>query len=136
MTISEVMPNALSCRLRTALSSLTEEAKFSRDRTTTAMLPKVFSMTLVFNRSAWVLGFDGDFYKRNGLTAGVYFDRETFGVDRTLAYPLVNSLHYEGWIPVVESSLSHEEAVQQMPISDACQTRDAAIADHTQECNP
>ncbi len=32
--------------------------------------------------------FDVDFYKRNGLTAGLYFDRETFGVDRTLAFRL------------------------------------------------
>lgn len=63
--------------------------------------------------------FDEDFYARNGLTAGIYFDRETFGVDRTLAYPLVDKLHYQGWIPVAESTLSHEEAVQQMPISDA-----------------
>lgn len=63
--------------------------------------------------------FDTDFYRRNGLTAGVYFDRETFGVDRTLAYPLVNSHHYRGWIPVAESSLPQEEAVRQMPISDA-----------------
>jgi len=83
--------------------------------------------------------FDVDFYKRNGLTAGVYFDRETFGVDRTLAYPLVNSLHYQGWIPVAESSLSHEEAVQQMPISDAAKremlrlltTRKDAIPDYS-----
>ncbi len=83
-------------------------------------------------------GFDGDFYRRNGLTAGLYFDRETYGVDRTLAYPLVNSLHYQGWIPVAESSLSHEEAVQQMPISDAAKremmrlltTRKDAIPDH------
>ena len=63
--------------------------------------------------------FDGEFYKRNGLTAGLYFDRETYGVDRTLAYPLVDRLHYQGWIPVAESALSDEEAVQQMPISDA-----------------
>lgn len=63
--------------------------------------------------------FDTDFYKRNSLTAGVYFDRETFGVDRTLAYPLVDSLHYQGWIPIAESSVSHEDAVQEMPISDA-----------------
>ena len=83
--------------------------------------------------------FDVDFYTRNGLTAGLYFDRETFGVDRTLAYPLVNSLHYQGWIPVAESSLSHEEAVQQMPISDAAKremlrlltTRKDAIPDYS-----
>ncbi|RLA30903.1 MAG: spermidine dehydrogenase, partial [Gammaproteobacteria bacterium] len=83
--------------------------------------------------------FDVDFYKRNGLAAGMYFDRETFGVDRTLAYPLVNSLHYQGWIPVAESSLSHEEAVPQMPISDAAKgemlrlltTRENVIPDYS-----
>jgi spermidine dehydrogenase len=65
--------------------------------------------------------YDVDFYKRNGLTAGLYFDRETFGVDRTLAYPLVSSIHYQGWIPVADSPLSHEEAVAQMPISEPAQ---------------
>ncbi|MCH9693761.1 MAG: NAD(P)/FAD-dependent oxidoreductase [Gammaproteobacteria bacterium] len=64
-------------------------------------------------------GFDVDFYKKNGLTAGIHFDRETFGVDRTLAYPLVDSLHYQGWIPIADASMSHEDAVRQMPISDA-----------------
>jgi len=83
--------------------------------------------------------FDVDFYKRNGLTAGLYFDRETFGVDRTLAFPLVNSLHYRGWIPVAEPQLSPEEAVRQMPISDAAKhemvrlltTRKDAIPDYS-----
>ena len=63
--------------------------------------------------------FDQNFYERNGLTAGIYFDHETFGVDLTLAYPLVDGLHYQGWIPVADSAMSHEEAVEQMPISDA-----------------
>ncbi len=63
--------------------------------------------------------YDMDFYKRNGLTGGIYFDRETFGADRTIPYPLVNSLYYQGWIALVEGSLSVEEAVQQMPISAA-----------------
>jgi len=83
--------------------------------------------------------FDLDFFKRNGLTAGVYFDRETFGVDRTLAYPLVNNSHYEGWIPVADSRLSDEEAVAQMPISDAAKremirlltTREDTVPNHS-----
>jgi spermidine dehydrogenase len=62
--------------------------------------------------------YDVDFYRRNGLTGGTYFDRETFGVDRTLPYSLVSSLHYQGWIPVADAPLSHEEAVPQIPISD------------------
>jgi len=64
-------------------------------------------------------GYDPSFYKKHGLTGGVYFDKDTFGVDRTLAYPLVNSNHYDGWIAVDEPKLTHEEAVRQMPISDA-----------------
>jgi spermidine dehydrogenase len=83
--------------------------------------------------------FDLDFYKRNGLTGGLYFDRETFGVDRTLPYSLVSSFHYQGWIPVADSPLSDEEAVPQMPISDAAKremmrlltTRKDAIPDHS-----
>jgi spermidine dehydrogenase len=66
--------------------------------------------------------FDLDFYSRNALTAGLYFDRETFGADRTLAYPLVNRNFYQGWIPVAEPGLAHEEAVRQMPISDAARS--------------
>jgi spermidine dehydrogenase len=83
--------------------------------------------------------FDVDFYQRNGLTGGTYFDRETFGVDRTLPYSLVSSVHYRGWIPVADAPLSHEEAVPQIPISDAAKrelmrlltaSRDA-IPDHS-----
>lgn len=63
--------------------------------------------------------YDFDFYKKNKLTVGVYFDQETFGVDRTLAYPLVNVNHYQGWIAAAKPRLTHEDAVRQMPISDS-----------------
>jgi len=84
-------------------------------------------------------GFDVDFYERNGLTGGTYFDRETFGVDRTLRYSLVSSVHYRGWIPVADPPLSHEEAIPQMPISDAAKremmrlvnTREDALPNHS-----
>ncbi len=80
--------------------------------------------------------YDFDFYKRNGLTAGIYFDRDTFGVDRTVPYPLVS---YQGWIPIADSPLSHEDAVAQMPISDAAKremtslltTRKDAVPEHS-----
>lgn len=64
--------------------------------------------------------YDVDFYKKNELAAGVYFDRETFGLDRTLRYPLAGN--FQGWIPLADSKLSHEEAVAQMPISGAAKS--------------
>ncbi|MCZ6697767.1 MAG: NAD(P)-binding protein, partial [Planctomycetota bacterium] len=81
--------------------------------------------------------YDCDFYKRNGLTGGMYFDRETFGVDRTIPYPLVET--FQGWIPIARSSLSREEAIAQMPISDAARremtrlltTSKDAVPDHS-----
>ena len=81
--------------------------------------------------------YDVDFYKRNGLSAGMYFDRETFGVDRTLRYPLAGN--FQGWIPLADSKLTHEEAVAQMPISDAAKremmrlltTREDTVPDHS-----
>lgn len=64
-------------------------------------------------------GFDFDFYKRHELTAGTYFDRETFGTDLTLAHPLVDNNHYDGWVSVAAPKLTHEDAIRQMPISEA-----------------
>ena len=66
--------------------------------------------------------YDLDFYEKNGLTAGLHFDRETFGADRTLAYPLVTGSHYQGWIAAAASKISHKDAVRQMPISDAAKS--------------
>jgi spermidine dehydrogenase len=81
--------------------------------------------------------YDVDFYKRNGLAAGLYFDRETFGFDRTLPYPLAGN--FQDWIPLADSKLTHEEAVAQMPISDAAKremmrlltTREDTVPDHS-----
>ncbi len=81
-------------------------------------------------------GYDFDFYAKNGLTGGIYFDRETFGVDRTLAYPLVNENFYQGWISVAEPRLLHEEAVRQMPISDAAKRELMRLLTSTENAVP
>ena len=57
--------------------------------------------------------YDQGFYQRHGLGGGIYFNRETWGVDRTIRYDL-GALDY---LPLAESHLSAAQAVAQMPIS-------------------
>jgi len=35
-----------------------------------------------------------DFFRKHGLVGGTYFDRETFGVDRVVRYPLMDYSHF------------------------------------------
>lgn len=58
--------------------------------------------------------YDQDFYRRNGLSAGTYFDRQGWGVDRVVPYDMGILSSY---VPLAASPLSAAEAVAQMPIS-------------------
>lgn len=59
--------------------------------------------------------YDQDFFKRNGLAAGIHFDKQHWGVDKVVRYELGGMTY----LPLMDSGLSPEEAVAQMPISDA-----------------
>ena len=59
--------------------------------------------------------YDQEFYKRNGLRPGIHFNREAWGVDRTIPFNL-GPLEY---LPLTPSALSAKEAVELMPISQA-----------------
>jgi spermidine dehydrogenase len=59
--------------------------------------------------------YDQEFYRRNGLGGGVYFDRENWGVDRVIPYEIVR---FSDYMPIAPSSISPEAAVAQMPLSD------------------
>jgi spermidine dehydrogenase len=61
-------------------------------------------------------GYDLDFYKRHGLGGGVFFDRASYGVDRLVRFELV---HYSRYMPLAPSLLTAQQAVAQMPLSDA-----------------
>lgn len=60
--------------------------------------------------------YDVDFFKRNGLGAVAYFNKEVFGEDKVVQHPYCNYPNYvEGLMP---SPLSHEEAAQQAPLGE------------------
>jgi len=56
-----------------------------------------------------------DFYRKHGLGGGTYFDRETYGVDRVVQYPIMD---YSNFIPLAPTALSSKEAVAQMPLGE------------------
>jgi spermidine dehydrogenase len=61
-------------------------------------------------------GYDLDFYRRHGLGGGVFFDRAGYGVDRLVRFELVD---YSGYMPLAPSLLTAQQAVAQMPLSNA-----------------
>ena len=60
--------------------------------------------------------FDQNLYKRNGLRAGIFFEKKTWGVDRIVDYDLAS---LGGYMPLAPASATVAEAVAQMPMSDA-----------------
>jgi spermidine dehydrogenase len=62
------------------------------------------------------IAYDTDFYKRNGLGAITYFNRQEFGEDKIVKHPFSN---YPWWVEgLPRPGISWEEATQQTPLSD------------------
>jgi len=62
--------------------------------------------------------YDHGFFKRNGLAAGIHFDRAQWGVERLVPYDLGT---FGKFLPLAPSPVSAEQAVAQMPISEPAQ---------------
>jgi len=60
--------------------------------------------------------YDQEFYKRHGLGAGVFFNRDDWGSNRLVRYDLGGMGSY---IPFAANTLPPAEAVEHMPMSDA-----------------
>ncbi|MFT5484194.1 MAG: spermidine dehydrogenase [Halieaceae bacterium] len=60
--------------------------------------------------------YDQGFYKRHGLGAGIHFNKEAWGVDRTVPFGLG---FFQDYLAMAKSPLTAEEAVEKIPISDA-----------------
>lgn len=65
--------------------------------------------------TAFNSAYDSDFYRRNGLAGGVFFDKESWGENRLVPYDLGS---VGGYLPLAPSTLSEAEAVAKMPMSD------------------
>lgn len=59
--------------------------------------------------------YDTDFFKRHGLSGGLYFGKEAWGEDVMTPFDLG---FFEDYIPVAPSPLSFEESIAKMPITD------------------
>lgn len=60
-------------------------------------------------------GYDQDFFDRHGLAAGIHFDKKSWGVDSVVRYELGGI----AYLPLASSGLSPDDAVAQMPLSEA-----------------
>ena len=60
--------------------------------------------------------YDQSFYRRHGLAATIYFDADSFGVDRVVRH---RSRSLEAWIPVDGSAPPTADAVASFPIDEA-----------------
>ena len=59
--------------------------------------------------------YDQDFYQRNNLAAGIYFDRASYGTDRLVRTDLVDPSLF---LPVTPSGVATADAIEQMPLSE------------------
>ena len=60
--------------------------------------------------------FDHEFFKRNGLRAGVHFDEAVWGERKTVPFDV---FYYNEYLPVAKTNQTFEEGIRQMPLSDA-----------------
>jgi spermidine dehydrogenase len=68
------------------------------------------------NMDRFKTAYDVDFYKRHGLGAVTYFNKQTFGQDKVVKHPFCD---YPGFVEgLMRPTLSYEEAVQQTPLSE------------------
>jgi spermidine dehydrogenase len=68
--------------------------------------------------------YDEGFYRRHGLGPAIYFDRATYGTDRLVRTDLFDP---SGFIPTARTGVSVDDAIAQMPISEAARAELGAL---------
>jgi len=77
--------------------------------------------------------FHHEFFKKNELRSGIYFNRETWGVDRLIPYGLGI---IDDYVPLAPSDVTTKQAVSQMPISAPAQREFLRLLDTDQDQMP
>ena len=77
--------------------------------------------------------YDQEFYKRHGLGAGVFFDKQNWGTNSLVHYDLGALGNY---LPVAPATLSAAEAAAQMPMSDAARAEMVRLLTTTEDRMP
>ncbi len=80
----------------------------------------------------WDTAFDRNLYGSLGLTDGVYFDRETFGVDKLVVG--IRRLSVPDSVPSGVRPLPIEAVVAEFPISEDARARLIAFFKHPKDC--
>ncbi len=75
--------------------------------------------------------YDQSFLRSNGLTGGVFFNREQWGSDQLVPFDLGT---LQSYLPLAPSPLTAAEAVTQMPISGPAQQQLLNLLTNTQDC--
>lgn len=82
---------------------------------------------------AFDAAFDDQFYKRNGLEAGVFFSNGEWGRGQMVSLDLGGLGDY---MPLPKGTLSVSDAVAQMPLSDAAKRQLERLLTESKDCMP
>jgi spermidine dehydrogenase len=77
--------------------------------------------------------YDEDFFLRNDLAAGVYFDRASYGTDRLVRTDFMDP---SAFLPVAPSGVALEDAVEQMPLSGPARRELLTLVDSSEDRLP
>ncbi len=81
---------------------------------------KALLRELAVDTSRFETAYDREFFRRHGLSTGVYFDRAHYGVDRLVPFELVwPSDIWPGESDFLSPGIDREEAIRRMPIPES-----------------
>ncbi|GAB5413022.1 MAG: NAD(P)/FAD-dependent oxidoreductase [Congregibacter sp.] len=94
---------------------------------------KALLSDLSVDMPAFEKGFDQDFYRRNELQGGVFFNQRDWGETRMVKLDVGGLGDY---LPLPKSELTTAEAIEQMPLSAGARQQLLRVMSETKDCMP